>query len=193
MMIKLARIFCHIIISILSAMIITSIFTITDFLSPVLEIFFFRLVFYALIASFIVMIISLVIANSFREALSDVLNIQGIVLVFMVSFLTIYAFLGVTTFTNERSYTIFSLAYLYEVDSVLTQQDMERVFVDMFVYDGGATRFRIDEQLNTGYLEATVYGYILSASGRRFIRLLRFIDIFFPVSTDPSSLYPLGR
>ena len=63
----------------------------------------------------------------------------------------------------------------------------------MFVIEGNAARFRLNEQLITGYIEAVDGGYRISRSGRRFIGLQRIINIFFPVSVDPSSLYPLGR
>ena len=113
---------------------------------------------------------------------------------FIISFLLLYSFLGITTFTNDRAYTIFFLAYLYEIDgAVFTEQEMEDIFIERFVREGDATRFRINEQLNTGYIEAVDGGYRLSESGRRFIELQRFINRFFPVSSEVSSLYPFGK
>ena len=185
---------CHLACAVFISLVFCSVFVIMDFLSPLVGIFFFRLLVYALLASFVTAAASVFVARATRGRLKGVLNVQGIVSAFIVSALALYAFLGVTTFTNERSYTIFSLAYLYDSDrGVLSQQDMELVFVEKFVLEGGATKFRIDEQMNTGYIEAVDGGYRLSQSGRRFIELQRTINRFFPVSTDPSSLYPLGK
>jgi len=191
---SLAAVVCHIACVIIATFAICSAFVILDFLYPAIDIFFFRLLVYSLLAAVTTMLISLLIACAAKGKLAGVLNVQGIASAFAISFLLLYSFLGVTTFTNERSYTIFSLAYMYESDGVVfSQQEMERIFVERFVLEGEATRFRIDEQINTGYIEAIDGGYRLSQSGQRFIGLQRFINRFFPVSTDPSSLYPLGE
>jgi len=190
---SLAAVVCHITCAVIITFTFCSAFVILDFLSSIVDIFFFRLLLYSLLAATATTVISIFIAHATKRILSGVLNVQGIVLAFIVSFLLLYSFLGVTTFTNERSYTIFYLAYMYESErDVFSQQDIELIFIEKFVLEGGATRFRIDEQMNTGYIEAVEGGYKLSYSGRQFIELQRIINRFFPVSANPSSLYPLA-
>ena len=166
-----------------------------DFLRNVVFVYFFRIVFYALLSAIIVCIAGLFLTNIkeppiFFKHFDNKLVLSG----FAVSFLLMYSFLGVTTFTNDRSYTIYSLGYLYEnADESFTAEEMEQMFIEGFVLRFHATQKRIEEQINTGYIKEVDGRYSISESGKRFIELQRIIDIFFPTATNPSSLYPYAN
>ncbi len=166
-----------------------------DFLKYAIQIYFFRMVVYSLLSTLIVGMIAAFLRTIKKTANSlKFLDAKLIMSGFAISFLLIYSFLGVTSFTNDRSYTIFSLGYLYEnADESYTQEEMEQVFIDGFVIKFGATKKRIDEQLNTGYITETDGKYQISEKGKGFIELQRFIDVLFPTATNPSSLYPNGN
>jgi len=180
----------------ISAMILFSVFMRLDILQSIVTIYFFRLVIYIVISSVVVAAAILVIITAKKNVkllcfIDNKLVLSG----FVISILLIYAFMSLVPFASNRSYTIFSLAYLYEnSDKSFSTDEMEQIFITGFVIEFGATEYRINEQLTTGYINMDPDGrYRISKEGKRFIELLRFIDIFYPTSANPSSLYPNGN
>jgi len=166
----------------------------TDFLRNMIHIFYFRMLAYAILSALIICIATLVFVSKTKTKTLKFLDNKLIFSGFAISFLLIFSFLGTVSFNSDRSYTIFSLAYLYEnADKSYTQEEMEQVFIDGFVKNFGATKRRLDEQINTGYIMESNGKYFISESGKRFIELCRLIDIFFPTAINPSSLYPNGN
>jgi hypothetical protein len=170
------------------------IFMRTDFLRGMVYIYYFRMMAYAILSALIVCVITLVLVSKKNAKILNFLDNKLVFSGFAVSFLLIFIFWGTVPFTSDRSYTIFSLGYLYDnVDKSYTQEEMEQVFIDGFVKNFGATKKRIAEQMNTGYIKEKDGRYSISESGKRFIELIRLIDFFFPTATNPSSLYPNGN
>lgn len=183
--------------SLLISLILCSVLLHIDFLQSFVHIYFFRILIYTLISAAVFMA-SMFCWRYYRaknnKNMHPFHDVKVIVTGFVICFLLIHSFLGVTTFTNDRSYTIFSLAYLYEhADTAFTEDEIVDIFINDFLVDFDAARKRIDEQLNTGFIEDLNGEYRISDNGIRFVRLLRVIDIFFPTETDPSSLYPSGN
>jgi len=175
-------------------LILCSLFIKIDFLRGIIFIFYFRMLAYSILSALIIGIITLILVSRKRNKIFIFLDNKMIFSGFAISFLLIFSFLGVGPFCSDRSYTIFSLGYLYEnEDKSYTQEEIEQIFIDGFVKNFGATKKRIAEQMNTGYIKETDGKYFISESGKKFIKLLRLIDFFFPTATNPSSLYPNGN
>jgi hypothetical protein len=178
----------------LIGLVLCCIFLRIDFLHNMIYIFYFRMMTYAILSALIIVIVALVLVSKRTAKIFKFLDNKMIFSGFAISFLLIFSFLGMTTFTCDRSYTIFSLGYLYEnANKSYTQEEMEEIFIDGFVKNFGATKKRIAEQMNTGYIKEKDGRYYISESGKRFIELCRQIDFFFPTATNPSSLYPNGN
>ena len=180
----------------LIGLIICSMLIRIDFFNGIIYIYFFRMTLYSMISALIVSTVFLMLTIAKKTANKlKVLENKLIFSGFAISFLLIYTFLNISSFVSDRSYTIFSLGYLYEsADKSFTLEEMEQIFIDGFVNQFDATEKRLKEQLNTGYIEKDSDGkYRISQSGKQFVRLLRFIDVFFPTATNPSSLYPDGN
>jgi hypothetical protein len=159
-----------------------------------INIFYFRMMAYAILSALIVCAATLVLVSKKNAKILKFLDNKLVFSGFAISFLLIFLFLGTVPFNSDRSYTIFSLGFLYEnADKSYTQEEMEQVFVDGFIKNFGATKKRIAEQMNTGYVKEKDGRYYISESGKRFIELFRLIDFFFPTATNPSSLYPNGN
>ena len=166
----------------------------TDFLSGIISIFFFRMIAYAILSALIISAIAFALVTKQNIKTFKFLDNKLIFSGFTISSLLIYCCLCLGPFNCDRSYTIFSLGYLYEnSDKSYTQEEMEQVFIDGFVKNFGATRKRIAEQMSTGYIKEKDGKYSISESGKKFIKLARLIDYFFPTATNPSSLYPYGN
>lgn len=169
----------------------------TDFLAGIFSIFYFRMLFYCLMGCFLVLLISIIISIKAKGKLGflkNTLNTQGIVSIFLISFLLDFSFVGNFAFTNDRSYTIFFLCELYDnSERVYTQPELEQVFIERFVIEGNAAGKRLDEQMSTGFIEEVEGGYRISDAGKNYVEFNRFIDIFLPAPSDPSSLYPNGK
>ena len=166
----------------------------TDFLRSIIYIYYFRMMAYAVLSALIVCASTLVLVSKKNAKIINFLDNKLVFSGFAVSFFLLFIFLGTVTFNNERSYTIFSLGYLYEnADKSYTQEEMEQIFIEGFVKNFGATRKRIAEQMSTGYIKENDGKYSISESGKRFIELSRLIDFFFPTAANPSSLSPNGN
>lgn len=93
----------------------------------------------------------------------------------------------------ERSYTVFSLAYMSDhAETVYTAEDIEIQFIDGYVEGANECQKRIDEQVYVGNLEQVDGGYRITEKGKRLIALFRLIEKIFPVP-DENSIYPNGR
>ena len=177
----------------LVGLIICSVFMHLDFLRGSVFIYYFRMLLYCLLSAFITVLAALILTQTKIGKKFAAIEAKMVFAGFALSFFLINYVTGFA-FNNERSYTIYSLGYLYDnADRSFSQEEMEQVFIEGFVVEFGATKKRIDEQMHTGYIEQTNGRYRISASGKRFIELMRFFDIFFPTATNPSSLYPNGN
>jgi len=177
-------------------MVFFSIFMRLDFLQSLVSINFFRMILYIVISATIVAIAVLMIVSAKKNVkLFSYIDNKVVLSGFAFSLLIMYIFMSLVPFTNTRAYTIFSLGYLYEnSDKSYSMEEIEQVFIDDFVIGFGATEYRIIEQLDTGYITMDPDGkYRISERGKRFIELMRLLDVLYPVHKNPSSLYPDGN
>ena len=175
-------------------LILCCVFMRTDFLRSMVYIFYFRMLAYEILSALIVSTVVLELLRKKNIKIFKFLDNKLIFSGFVITYFLLSTCMGSGPFTSDRSYTIFSLGYLYEnADKSYTQEEMEQVFIEGFVKKFGATKKRIDEQMHTGFIKEKDGKYFISESGKRFIKLARLIDYFFPTATNPSSLYPYGN
>lgn len=101
-------------------------------------------------------------------------------------FMCIFFALG--PMTIERSYTVYSLAYMADYDEVCSYEEIRDQFITGYV-DGGATKMRIEEQVSVGNLEQVGDEYKITEKGKTLIQLLRFVESIFP-APNTRSIYP---
>lgn len=90
--------------------------------------------------------------------------------------------------TIERSYSIYSLAYMTDYDEICGYEEIRDQFITGYV-DGGATKMRIEEQVSIGNLKKIGDKYEITKKGKSLIKLLRVVEAVFPVP-DTGSIYP---
>ena len=88
----------------------------------------------------------------------------------------------------ERSYSIYSLAYMTDYDEICGYEEIRDQFITGYV-DGGATKMRIEEQVSIGNLKKIGDKYEITKKGKSLIKLLRVVEAVFPVP-DTGSIYP---
>lgn len=106
-------------------------------------------------------------------------------------FMSLFFALG--PMTIERSYTIFSLADMAETsDTVYSAEEIKERFITDYIEGANESQKRIDEQVFIGNMEQVDGGYRITDKGEKLIKLMRFIELIFPVP-DENSIYPNGK
>jgi hypothetical protein len=92
--------------------------------------------------------------------------------------------------TADRSVTVFMLGYIARDDSVsYAKQDLEKVFIDKYVYEYDAFNKRLEEQIVTGTIEKTSDGrYRITNKGRFLISMYDKVTDWFMI--DKKLVYP---
>lgn len=139
-----------------------------------------------LIASIILFVIGLEVFLKKKNVFG--LNFCEMTLVIVASFCFMSVFATLGPMVIERSYTVYSLAYMTDHDEWYTYEDIRDQFVTGYV-DGGATQMRIDEQISIGNIQKQGQEYRITQKGKNLIWLFRVLESIFPVP-DKSSIYP---
>ena len=139
---------------------------------------------------FLTMVILIIVAFIICIKTNKIFNFtfSTSVLCIGISSLFMALFFSLGPMVIERSYTVYSLAYLTDYNNVYSYDEIRDQFVIGYV-DNGATQKRIDEQVSIGNIEKIGENYRITDKGERLIKLFRLIEKIFPV-TDQSSIYP---
>lgn len=107
-----------------------------------------------------------------------------------ISTLAMALFFSLGPMTIERSYTIYSLAYMTDhADESYTSEEIKTQFIEGYIEDAGESQKRIDEQVYIGNIEEVSGGYRITEKGRRLVDIFRAVEAVFPVP-DENSIYP---
>lgn len=107
-----------------------------------------------------------------------------------LSTLIMALFFSLGPMTIERSYTIYSLAYMADhAEEIYTAEEIKTQFIEGYIEGAQESQKRIDEQVYIENMEEVSGGYRITQKGRRLIGLFRTIEAVFPVP-DRNSIYP---
>ena len=76
---------------------------------------------------------------------------------------------------------------LFQVTAEIKQQ-----FIAGYIEETQESQKRIEEQVYIGNMEETDGGYSITEKGVRLIKLMRYVEMIFPVP-DKNSIYPNGK
>ena len=171
-------------------MVLLSVFSHINFLREIVHIFYYRMLYYAIIIHILLLAIYGVVylaVVKIRTFFSTNVVFSGLIISALFSFL----FITAGPMTIDRSYTIFSIAYMYEhPERIYSQQDIEDTFWQEYIINKQGMRRRLDEQLSIGNIERVEEGYRITSSGKRMIEFMRFVEVFFPVD-ERRTIFPL--
>lgn len=114
---------------------------------------------------------------------------KDIIVALTITFFLNFSFLSLITVALDRSISVFILSEMADNSSrVYTKQDVEDVFLKVYMNDYKAMDRRFEEQLISGNIEEQNGGYIITEKGTRLINVFRKIAWLFPI--DNRFLYP---
>ena len=95
--------------------------------------------------------------------------------------------------TVERSVSVFMLSYMEEhADETFTEEEIQDVFIDIYVKDFGAFQKRFEEQLVTGSIEEKEENaYQITDEGKAIVKMFRIVAKWF--NTDDRGVYPTSN
>lgn len=148
--------------------------------------YLYRLLFIALLCCVALFIIFFIL--SAKRKLVWGLSFTNTSMTVIIAGLFMALFFSLGPMVIERSYTVYSLAYLTDYDKLYTYEEIRDQFVVGYV-DAGATKKRIDEQVSLGNLERVDNKYQITEKGKILVEIFRLVEKVFPVP-DTSSIYP---
>jgi hypothetical protein len=171
-------------------MLVLSIFAHINFLKDAVYIYYYRMLYYTGIASAILFALLLVV-HFVRKRNKRFLNIPVILSAIIISALFTALFVTAGPMPIDRSYSIFSIADMYEhSDRVYSAEEIEQAFMNQYIVQNEATKRRIEEQKSIGNIEETDEGgYRITEKGQRLIKTLRLVETFYPAD-EKRTLYP---
>ena len=112
------------------------------------------------------------------------IDIKDIICIILVSFSINITFFTLVPVTIERSVTCFTLGkFDTSENKTLNKSDIEKVFIDSYVYENGAFDKRFEEQVTTGSIEKIENDeYRLTKRGENLINMFHFIAKLYNVS-----------
>jgi hypothetical protein len=189
---KTAGLLCFYAAMAILEMLVLSFLARANFLKDAVYIYYYRMLYYVGLTSGLLLLMSLV-ARLLSGAVGGRLRVPGFpALLSALIIATLFAALFVTAgpMPIDRSYTVFSIADMYEqADKSYTAAEIERAFVEKYIARDQATQRRIEEQKSIGNIEETSDGYRITEKGKRLIEMMRLVEAFYPAD-EKGVLYP---
>jgi hypothetical protein len=179
-------------------LLLLSVFMRLNFLRSFEAIFLYRMMYYIIIASLILfavfMITSAAAGKKLERLLPEAFRLNTIISAVIIGALFTAFFAGLGPQSYDRSYTIYTLANMYEnPDTRYTVDDVEAAFIDGFIRKYGQTKRRVEEQQSIGDIEEVEPGkFRITERGGKLIKMMRLVEKFYPADSK-SSLYPQGN
>jgi hypothetical protein len=173
-------------------MLILSLLAHINFLKEAMYIYYYRMLCYVGIASGLLLLALFVfcfaLGNTRRRF--HVLRSNAIISALIISTLFSALFVTAGPMPIDRSYSIFSIADMYEhPDKIYTAEEIELAFTEKYIARNQATKRRIEEQKSIGNIEETDGGYRITEKGMRLIEAMRLVEAFYPAD-EKRTIYP---
>jgi hypothetical protein len=173
-------------------MLTLSLFAHINFLKEMVYIYYYRMLCYIGTASGLLLLILFVLRFKLAGIgrCFHVLRLNSIIAASLISTFFSAFFVTMGPMPIDRSYTIFSIAAMYEEpDKVYTAEDIEQAFIERYIIRNQATQRRIEEQKRIGNIEEIDDGYRITEKGKRLIEMMRLVEKFYPAD-EKRMLYP---
>lgn len=150
-----------------------------------IDVLFYRgIVLLILVLIIIVLALYLIKDRYLKISIKDIICIAIVILSFNLTFFTL------VPVTIDRSITVFTLGKYNEAyDNSLSKEEMEKIFIDEYVFDRGAFDKRFKEQVTTGSIKKDENSdkYILTNRGKNLIKIFEIIGKMYNVDLSNMS------
>ena len=144
-----------------------------------MDVLFYRGIFLLILVVIIIAFILLFLKDKYLK-----INIKDIICIVIVIFSFNLTFFTLVPVTIDRSITVFTLGKFDKaIEKSLTKEEMEKIFIDDYVYEKGAFDKRFKEQVTTGSIKKDDNSdkYMLTDRGKTLIKLFELIGRLYNV------------
>ena len=165
-----------ILVILLIEIVFTSIYLLS-FKLNLIKIFFYKGILYLIVIS-IVLITILLIYKKYK----NYFDIKDIIIIILLFFLTNILVFGMIPTTIDRSISVFMLNSINKEE--LSKKEIEKIFIDEYVYKNKAFEKRINEQITTGTIKKNSKGkYTLTKKGKSLLKLFKMINKIYNINS----------
>ena len=144
-----------------------------------MDVLFYRGIFLLIVVVIIIVLSLLFLKDKYLKInVKDIICIAIVILSFNLTFFTL------VPVTIDRSVTVFTLGQFDKAsENMLTKEEMEKIFIDDYVYEKGAFDKRFKEQVTTGSIKKDENSdkYVLTSRGKTLIKLFELIGKLYNV------------
>ena len=144
-----------------------------------MDVLFYRGISLLILVVIIIALLLLLFKDKYLKiSIKDIICIIIVIISFNLTFFTL------VPVTIDRSITVFTLGKFDKAyENALTKEEMEKIFIDDYVYEKGAFDKRFKEQVTTGSIKKDEYSdkYVLTDRGKMLIRLFELIGRLYNV------------
>ncbi len=155
-------------------------------------IYYYRTLYSAALVVIITLVLLIVLAVVFKKKNVHFIELDPTMVASttVISGLVLAMFVTVAPMNIDRSYTVFTLADMYEnSDTVYTKQELQERFIEIYIKDYDSVSRRLSEQISIGNIEEVDGGYRITEKGKTLVEIFRFVDMLYPVE-EKREIYP---
>ena len=144
-----------------------------------MDVLFYRGIFLLILVVIIIALLLFFLKDKYLK-----INIKDIICIVIVIFSFNLTFFTLVPVTIDRSVTVFTLGKFDKaIEKSLTKEEMEKIFIDDYVYEKGAFDKRFKEQVTTGSIKKDENSdkYVLTDRGKKLIKLFELIGRLYNV------------
>ena len=144
-----------------------------------MDVLFYRGIFLLILVVIIIALVLFFLKDKYLK-----INIKDIICIVIVIFSFNLTFFTLVPVTIDRSVTVFTLGQFDKaIEKSLTKEEMEKIFIDDYVYEKGAFDKRFKEQVTTGSIKKDENSdkYVLTERGKTLIKLFELIGRLYNV------------
>jgi len=149
-------------------------------------VFFYRGIGLLLVSGLFAAILSFMVKKLWLRC---IMTYRDVLLIFTIFCCVNMVFFTHIPVTAERSISIFVLGYMAnDPNKIITEQDMEKRFINQYIMDFDALGKRLHEQMDIGTVKEENGGFVITDRGKGLMRIYDFIADCFHI--DKRLIHP---
>lgn len=136
--------------------------------------------YYGLCSLIILTILLIILLYLFKKRIS--FDIKDCIITILLCFSMNIFFFCMVPVTIERSISVFMLNEMNKKEAY-TKQEIEKLFIEKYVYEYKAFDKRFNEQITTGTISKTKKKYYLNKNGKKLLKKFKFIKNIYNIKT----------
>ena len=158
----------------------SSFFLHIQWIKKVFQVYFYRGCFLITFSSILVYICIIIFNN-----LSKKYRIKYALSNIFCAWCLLIGFFGVIPVSLDRSISVFIIGYMNKIDKPIDKEEIEKIFLDVYMHKYDAMERRIQEQTISGNFQYIAPNkYTLTNQGKNFIKYTKYLAYIFDCNQD---------